>query len=332
MSVDILGRSWDQCINMVQYCFTSTETIRLVRTESPGRPPRLSHSFWALTRSFLFWLLLLGSFFSHDLSYPALRFCRFTFSLALIVWSFLLIDPFGDVGQVCHSLWQGDFNRKQVVNRLKIPQCLSTLLFRRWSSLKGRSPRWFTVRNTTCFTKRTPNPQPCGCVILVTGLILSPPSVFRVFLRPSIKLFFSAVRLFWAFQSSFLVFVCGIVYPVGNISLTFSYFQGRLFLSVSLYSIFMRAIHLSFFRAPNDIMFLGVPLSSSPSLWLCSFCHFLRLFFLLCVPFKCFFVDFVPQKLFLMVSFSMALRWDPFCSVSLPLGFFLDFVLPRCCW
>ena len=29
---------------MVQYCFTSTETIRLVRTDSPGRPPRLSHS------------------------------------------------------------------------------------------------------------------------------------------------------------------------------------------------------------------------------------------------------------------------------------------------
>ena len=29
---------------MVQYCFTSTETRRLVRTASPGRPPRLPHS------------------------------------------------------------------------------------------------------------------------------------------------------------------------------------------------------------------------------------------------------------------------------------------------
>ena len=29
-------------------CFTSTETVRFVRTESPGRPPRLSHSSWAL--------------------------------------------------------------------------------------------------------------------------------------------------------------------------------------------------------------------------------------------------------------------------------------------
>ena len=29
---------------MVQYSFTSTETRRLVRTDSPGRTPRLSHS------------------------------------------------------------------------------------------------------------------------------------------------------------------------------------------------------------------------------------------------------------------------------------------------
>ena len=39
MSVDILGTNCDQCVSMVQYCFTYTETIRLVRTESPGRPP-----------------------------------------------------------------------------------------------------------------------------------------------------------------------------------------------------------------------------------------------------------------------------------------------------
>ena len=48
MSVDILGTSWDQCRSMVQYSFTSTETRRLVRTDSPGRPPRLSHSSWAM--------------------------------------------------------------------------------------------------------------------------------------------------------------------------------------------------------------------------------------------------------------------------------------------
>ena len=48
MSADILGTSWDQCVSMVQCCFTSTETIRLIRTENPGRPPRLSHSSWTL--------------------------------------------------------------------------------------------------------------------------------------------------------------------------------------------------------------------------------------------------------------------------------------------
>ena len=31
MSVDILGTNGDQCLSMVQCCFTSTETIRLIR-------------------------------------------------------------------------------------------------------------------------------------------------------------------------------------------------------------------------------------------------------------------------------------------------------------
>ena len=48
MSADILGTSCDQCRSMVQYSFTSTETRRLVRTDSPGRPPRLSHSSWTM--------------------------------------------------------------------------------------------------------------------------------------------------------------------------------------------------------------------------------------------------------------------------------------------
>ena len=46
MSVDILGT----CRSMVQYSFTSTETRRLVRTDSPGRPPRLSHSSWTMRK------------------------------------------------------------------------------------------------------------------------------------------------------------------------------------------------------------------------------------------------------------------------------------------
>ena len=44
----LLGTSWDQCWSMVQYSFTSTETRRIVRMDSPGRPPRLSHSFWTM--------------------------------------------------------------------------------------------------------------------------------------------------------------------------------------------------------------------------------------------------------------------------------------------
>ena len=52
MSVDILGTNWDQCLSMVQCCFTSTETVRLFRTESPGRPPRLSHSTWTHLASY----------------------------------------------------------------------------------------------------------------------------------------------------------------------------------------------------------------------------------------------------------------------------------------
>ena len=59
MSVDILGTSWDQCESMVQYeyIFTSTETRRLVRTDSPGRPPRLSHSSWTMGLNMSFWCL-----------------------------------------------------------------------------------------------------------------------------------------------------------------------------------------------------------------------------------------------------------------------------------
>ena len=49
MSVDILGTNCDQCLSMVQCCFTSTETVRLIRTENPGRLPRLSHSCWTLS-------------------------------------------------------------------------------------------------------------------------------------------------------------------------------------------------------------------------------------------------------------------------------------------
>ena len=48
MSVDILGTSRAQCRSLVQYCFTATETMRLVRTDSPGLPHRLSHNSWTM--------------------------------------------------------------------------------------------------------------------------------------------------------------------------------------------------------------------------------------------------------------------------------------------
>ena len=95
--VDILGTSWDQCrVSTVHYCFTSTETMRLVRTDSPGRtlrtplsgtcllkevcrkplfgvcpgrPPRLSYSSWKLWAASVSVLSLL-------LTQPALALAR----------------------------------------------------------------------------------------------------------------------------------------------------------------------------------------------------------------------------------------------------------------
>ena len=46
--VDVLEANCDQCLSVVQRRFTSTETVRLLRTGNPGRPPWLSHSSWTL--------------------------------------------------------------------------------------------------------------------------------------------------------------------------------------------------------------------------------------------------------------------------------------------
>ena len=35
MSAEILGTNCYQCLSMVQCCFTSTETVRLIRTKKP---------------------------------------------------------------------------------------------------------------------------------------------------------------------------------------------------------------------------------------------------------------------------------------------------------
>ena len=41
---DILGTNCDECLSMVKCSFTSTETVRLIRTESPGRPTLFFHT------------------------------------------------------------------------------------------------------------------------------------------------------------------------------------------------------------------------------------------------------------------------------------------------
>ena len=53
------GTNCDQSLSMVQYCYTSTETVRLIRTENPGRPPWRSHSSWTqivVVHSWHLWL------------------------------------------------------------------------------------------------------------------------------------------------------------------------------------------------------------------------------------------------------------------------------------
>ena len=120
-------------------------------------------------------------------------------------WYFLSLRglPLGGVvrPRVCHSLWQGDFNRKQVVNRLKIPQGLSTQLFHRWSEvpLKGRGSAVIhrkKKRKKNEKKNETPalhrgHPTACGSVILVAVLILSLPPVLSV--SPSLWFFLGFV-------------------------------------------------------------------------------------------------------------------------------------------
>ena len=59
---------------------------------------------------------------------------------------------------MCHRLWQGDCTCKQVVNRLKIPQGLSTLLFHQWSDVPSgggsavihRKKNYLLYKDATC--------------------------------------------------------------------------------------------------------------------------------------------------------------------------------------
>ena len=112
MSVDILGTSRDQCWSMVQWSFTSTETRRFVRTDSPGRPPRLSHSSWTMG----FFL-----FFLHDCS--AFEFIGSSV-LNKDAWSSWFHTRCLPELQVCHSgIWGGDWGFGMNVNHLFCPSC-----------------------------------------------------------------------------------------------------------------------------------------------------------------------------------------------------------------
>ena len=90
---------------------------------------------------------------------------------------------------MCHRLWQGDCTCKQVVNRLKIPQGLSTLLFHRWSEVPSRGG----VRGDSPYEK-PPALQRChlpvfsNCCFL--ELLARPSSIITVIL--GVFLFFSA--------------------------------------------------------------------------------------------------------------------------------------------
>ena len=81
MSADILGTNCDR--STVQFCFTSTETVRLIRTQSPGRPPRLSHSSSTLIK-------VDGWFFNKIIMHPyEVVFC-FVFCFVLLSTVFVL--------------------------------------------------------------------------------------------------------------------------------------------------------------------------------------------------------------------------------------------------
>ena len=51
--VDTAPELWFSPVLFHSWCFTSTETIRLIRDGSPGRPSRLSHGFWDLLALFV---------------------------------------------------------------------------------------------------------------------------------------------------------------------------------------------------------------------------------------------------------------------------------------
>ena len=102
-----------------------------------------------------------------------------------------------------HSLWQGDFthNCKQVVNRLKIPQGLSTLLFHRWSEVPSRGG----VRGDSLYEK-LPALQRCHLYVFSECCfleLLARPSSIRTFLLSGLAVLFEHFVGLCSSQSGF---------------------------------------------------------------------------------------------------------------------------------
>ena len=87
----IRDKLWPMLKQFFQYSFTSTETRRLVRTDSPGRPPRLSHS------SSTMWYYYLNLEIKIQLC--AIHYCH-------ELWLSGSPSPFKqNVPYVCHGQW-----------------------------------------------------------------------------------------------------------------------------------------------------------------------------------------------------------------------------------
>ena len=128
-------------------------------------------------------------------------------SFVVLFWlAFLTVPLF----IVCFSgvvyMWQGDFthNCKQVVNRLKIPQGLSTLLFHRWSEVPSRGG----VRGDSPYEK-LPALQRCHLPVFseccFLELLARPSSIIRTLLLKFlvVLLFFLAFCRLCSSQSGF---------------------------------------------------------------------------------------------------------------------------------
>ena len=108
----------------------------------------------------LFWelifLLIFKYFFASSTEYFFLVVLFFLAGLHCLLRIHALNSCVGDTWR---RLWRDDFthNGKQVVNRLKIPQGLSTLMFRRWSEFPSRGGVCLSVRLSVCV---------CVCVCL----------------------------------------------------------------------------------------------------------------------------------------------------------------------